>query len=280
MNAMTYIRVTPINRPVHNVDWKREQTQAELDEEQRYFDERKALKAEFKKQWARPASLPVEPTEDDFEAHAIEEAAFECWKLRRQGFVAAATAPYWFNNIEDAWLTINDFQFDGETPGVFDREITAASVTLPFVMPSGEFAVTYESEKHQHNHKPWKPVITQICHNKRLRIVTEHGAHFGKLKEDIGDMSVELVILPNGTPQDVADRVAAAYSKIIRLDMPADYAAVLPPRDHCAVCGRPLTDQVSKIVGIGPTCAARFGLPHSVEHANRIIVRRRELIGE
>ena len=93
-------------------------------------------------------------------------------------------------------------------------------------------------------------------------------------------MCVDLVILPNGTPQDVADRVATAYSKIITLGMPDDYPVVMPLRDSCMYCSRPLTDQVSKVIGIGPVCSQRMGLAHSPDAANRILQRRHQLLGD
>jgi hypothetical protein len=125
---MTFVRITPLNRPVRPAfDYHREYSQAERDAENRYLPELKALRAEFLKEWSPPVPPPVDPEAlGFFEAVAIEGAAFDCWQLRRQGHVVAATAPHWVNDVEDSWLTNSD------DPGVFDRQDTAASITLPF----------------------------------------------------------------------------------------------------------------------------------------------------
>ena len=185
------------------------------------------------------------------------------------------TRPYSENRVEDGWLT----SCDDDNTGILEREPTAASITLPFLMEGGEFSLTFESQKYQDDHLGPIRIKTRIRSDKRLRVKTEHGVYFGQVKSDCWDMTVDYIILPNGTPQDVTDRVAAAYGKIIQLRLPDDYPAVMPLRENCQFCGRPFTDQVSKVIGIGPTCSARLGLPHSPDAANRILQRRRELLG-
>ncbi len=268
---MTFVRITPLDRPVRPpINLNHDYTQAEKDAEARWIAERGALRAEFLKEWVPPSPPPADSEADEyFEAAAIENAAFECWQLRRSGRVAAATAPHWTNPVEDLWLT----NFDNT--GVLDREPTAASVTLPFLMEGGEFSITCESEKYQDDDGGIK---THIRSKKRLRIRSEHGIHFGELNGHASEMHVDIVILPSGTPQYVADRVVKAYSKIVGLDMPRDYPVVMPLRERCAFCSRPFTDQVSKIIGIGPVCASRLGVSHSAEHANRIITLRNKMM--
>jgi hypothetical protein len=272
---MTHLRITPLNRPVRPAYSPREQTQAEKDEEARWIAARQAQRAEFLAQWTPPFPSP-DDIEDPrhFEASAIEWAAFECWQLRRNGFVAAATGPFWVDHVADFWLTSC-----GDDNGVLEKLETAASITLPFLMKGGEFSVTYESAK-EHDHLGSGRIGTWLGWEKRLRVKSEHGIHHGWLKQDGGEMSFDLVVLPSGTPQDVADRVAAAYGKIATLDMPKDYPAVMPPQESCMVCGRPFTDQVSKTIGIGPTCAKHLRVPYSVDYANHIITRRQTLLRE
>jgi ribosomal protein S14 len=248
-------------------------TQTERDTWEHHRAERNALRAEFRKTWTPPFPEPADPESEESTVWShIEDAAFDCWTLRRAGTVAAATAPYWVGHIEDLWPTnIND------SNGVLEREPTAASVTLPFLMEGGEFSLTFQSEKYQDDHFGIK---TRILGAKHRRVKSEHGICFGEVKSDCGEMNYDVVILPNGTPQEVADRVAAAYSKIVQLDMPTDYPAIAPLRESCMVCGRPFTDAVSRVIGLGRVCFRRLGLPHGSEAANRIIQRRRELLGE
>jgi Family of unknown function (DUF6011) len=142
--------------------------------------------------------------------------------------------------------------------------------------------VTYESYK-EHSNGDFIALAdmkfeTHLVAKKRLRVSSEHGIHVGHLKKDCGEMTFQLVILPGGTPQDVADRVAAAYSRISTLNLPEDYPVVMPLREHCTVCGRPFTDVVSKVIGIGPTCAARLGVPHSAGYANRVVAARQAFL--
>jgi hypothetical protein len=155
---MTYVRVVPLNRPVRSEsDWRhREYSQAERDAWDRYAAEEEQLRAEFRQQWSSP--VPVHDNNDPesegyMVASNIEGAAFECWKLQREGYVAAAAPPLWVNHLEDCWLT--KFEDDG----VFDKQPTAASITLPFLMQGGEFAVTYESYKEKRD----KPPLTARC---------------------------------------------------------------------------------------------------------------------
>jgi hypothetical protein len=140
--AMTLVRVVPLNRPVKPAfDWKREFTQAELDANARYVAEQERLRAEFRQQWSPSVPMTDDPESDYYLVGAnTEGAAFKCWLLQRDGYVAAATPPLWVNHVEDYWLT----KFGD---GVFDKQPTAASITLPFLMQGGEFSVTYESYK-------------------------------------------------------------------------------------------------------------------------------------
>ena len=117
--------------------------------------------------------------------------------------------------------------------------------------------------------------------NKRLRVRSEHGIHYGELIEGSSEMSWEVVSLPSGTPQDVADRVARAWRAIIEVELPKDYAVVMPLSDRCTICHRPLSDQVSKVLHIpGPDCARQLRVPHSAEAASTIIVKRQKFLAE
>ena len=91
------------------------------------------------------------------------------------------------------------------------------------------------------------------------------------------EMSAFAVLLPPGTPPDVADRVAATLRSI---DQDSDnFQALLARSDRCCVCARLLRDHVSTLLGIGPNCAKQMRLSHNLEAANRILQRRKELLG-
>jgi hypothetical protein len=124
------------------------------------------------KPWTPPFPAPEDPEADGFyEASHIEDAAFECWKLRRAGKVAAATAPHWVNHVEELWLgSICD-----DNTGILEREPTAASVMLPFLMTGGEFSLTYQSEKYQEDRFEPIGIRTRIRHSRCPRVQFEHG---------------------------------------------------------------------------------------------------------
>jgi hypothetical protein len=276
---MTHFRITPLNRPVTNYGQVDYSSEAYKQAERQSITRREAEKAEFRKTWTQPPPSPDD--EDSFEAWAIEEAAFEIWKLRRQGRVATATAPYWHDYVDD-WLMGTCTRMDHSDGGLLSREPTAASVTLPFIMQGGEFSVTFTTEQYRGLSKSdGDTVHTSLKSAKRLRIGSDHGIYHGELIADHGcEMSYEIVSLPAGTPQDVADRVAKAWRAIIDVELPKDYATVMPLSGRCGVCHRPLADQISKTLGIGPDCARRLGVPHNAETASTIITKRHKFLAE
>ena len=76
--------------------------------------------------------------------------------------------------------------------------------------------------------------------------------------------------------QPIADRVAATL-RAIGYD-PENFYALLDNSEGCAICGRPLRDEISKLIGVGPSCAHSNDIPHSMEAASKRLERRRELL--
>ena len=121
-----------------------------------------------------------------------------------------------------------------------------------------------------------------ICYEPKLRVQaeTENGLRTcnGVLSHGaVCEMSAYAVLFLPGTPQSIADRTA----KTLRLiDQDVDnFSALLARGERCCICRRPLKDEVSKLLGIGPDCAKQMRLPHNLGAANRILQRRRELLG-
>jgi hypothetical protein len=92
------------------------------------------------------------------------------------------------------------------------------------------------------------------------------------------EMAALAAVFPKGTPQVVADRAVKTIRATSFIE--EDFMALLDGRQGCAVCHKPLADEVSKIIGIGPTCAKQAGLPHNLDIASKVLQRRRELLGE
>jgi len=89
-------------------------------------------------------------------------------------------------------------------------------------------------------------------------------------------MATYAVVFDQGTPQDIANRTAATLRAI---DNKADnFHALLDGATGCAICGRPLRDEVSKLCAVGPDCAHHHGFPHSTAAANKRLELRRRLL--
>jgi hypothetical protein len=125
-----------------------------------------------------------------------------------------------------------------------------------------------------------------ICCAVDLRLTAAAGdgplrRYSGAIDERCCEMRAAAALFVAGTPQDIADRTAATF-QLIEAEgaSPRDnFMALLDRSETCCVCRRPLRDHVSTLLGIGPDCARRVGLPHSIGVAGQIVGRRHELLG-
>ena len=89
------------------------------------------------------------------------------------------------------------------------------------------------------------------------------------------EMDAQAVVLPKGH-QAIADRTAATFRLI---NCTADnFFALMDGSEGCAICGRALKDEISKLIGVGPECAHKYGIPHSTQAAERRLLLRRKLL--
>jgi hypothetical protein len=113
----------------------------------------------------------------------------------------------------------------------------------------------------------------------RLRVTIEredgpHRFHGDKIATDPREASRTAVLFQSGTPQRVTDQVA----KTLELSMDNEkFFALLDGSTRCAICHRSQRDPVSKLVAVGPECATRYGIPHTMEAANKRELRRKLL---
>ena len=78
-------------------------------------------------------------------------------------------------------------------------------------------------------------------------------------------------------PQAIVDDCA----RILDVSQDADnFYALLDGKTRCAICRHVLRDEVSKLVGVGPDCAQRYGIPHTLAAASKRLELRRTLLGE
>jgi hypothetical protein len=76
--------------------------------------------------------------------------------------------------------------------------------------------------------------------------------------------------------QDIADRAAATF-RLINNEL-ENFFALMDGSEGCAICGRSLRDEISKLIGVGPECAHKYGMPHSRQAAERRLTLRRKLL--
>ena len=77
--------------------------------------------------------------------------------------------------------------------------------------------------------------------------------------------------------QEIADRTAATLCAIDR--KLENFYALLDGSNGCAICGRPLRDEISKLVGVGPECASKQNIPHNLRAAEDRLTLRKKLLG-
>jgi hypothetical protein len=122
-----------------------------------------------------------------------------------------------------------------------------------------------------------------LTHHPGPRLtVTAHvgsGVHrfHGKVDGFCYEVQANAVVFSH-TPQEVVDRVGRTF--VAMGDSAEHFHALLASRTRCATCNRPLSDEVSKLVGVGPDCARTLNIPHSLTAASRRLELRRQILGE
>ena len=270
---MTQLRITPLSRPVDNFDWIHIPTTPEQQAaSEAWHKQRVALYQQFEREWVPPPGYSAE--QDIEEMENIESAAFTVWEERRKNRTAAASTPVWMDAFE-FWL------IGPEDTGVLAQQPTAVSLTLPIVLKGGgDMQVTFETKKVVDTKFDPEPPRTWIESKHKLIVRTEHGVFTGKLERECGERSWYVISLPSNAPQVVADRIATTLDAINQLNLADDYLAIMPVSDRCSICARPLTDIVSKTLGLGPDCADKLRIKHSAAVADAIIAKRRAFLAE
>jgi Family of unknown function (DUF6011) len=225
-------------------DWKDTRSQAEKDrEEQEFVESASRYMVECQERWAKKGKAVIS------------------WIDEKPVWVGAAD----FDVILQNW---------GEAKAPFKR-------VFRFSLIGGGQIKTVEHFDWWPSREPRKD--QSIGHDKTDLVVTVHGSdgvhrfHTGSLKSACSEMSADAVLFGRGTPQEVADRTAATLRALdTNLE---NFCALLDSASGCALCGRPLRDEISKLVGVGPDCAHKNGIPHSIAAASKRLELRRKLLG-
>ena len=86
------------------------------------------------------------------------------------------------------------------------------------------------------------------------------------------------VVFNRGADQEVVDRVAATFRAIGIIS--ENFFALLIGGQGCAIYNRPLRDEISRLIGVGPCCAEQWRIPHSRQAAEKRLTLRRHLLGK
>ena len=98
----------------------------------------------------------------------------------------------------------------------------------------------------------------------------------GSIKHFGCEFSQDFVTVRAGADLELAQQVADALKVIADTGLDdAKLAALRAYGSRCSHCNRPLKDEVSKVLGVGPDCAKTQRIPHTLEFARRVQVLRK-----
>jgi hypothetical protein len=214
----------------------------------------------------------------DFEQWCVEhmrEMEFK-WKQRGDCFSWIDLAPdFW--NVARWYLLLSSS--GGDYVEIPNPEFPCKRI-MRFSMLGGGQIRTTEHFKATPAHWTFTESPTYPSSKIDLKVTAHDGESivtaFGeKYEGNGGEMDAQAVVL-RGERQSIADRTAATFRLIDRL---ADnFFALLDGAEGCAICGRPLRDEISKLIGVGPDCARKYSVPHSKEAAEKRLLLRRKLL--
>jgi hypothetical protein len=123
-----------------------------------------------------------------------------------------------------------------------------------------------------------KLLRTIVYEDPQLGVIPHLGDHVIRVRGTVQktrcyEMDQSAVVLRGD--QALADRVAATLRVIEKSD---DLFALFDGSAGCAICGRSLRDEVSKLLNIGPECARKLGRPHNLAAASLALQHRRALL--
>jgi hypothetical protein len=227
---------------------------------------------------------PLTQEELDFEAGCIQRALESKDKAeaewRRKGFVYAYTdpKPCWVSVAEWDYL-VSDTPIEPKEP--FDRVFRLDLVGGGQIKIVEKFRPRRWRDEtgkiHDHGIGRDDPELHVTAHTD-TGIKRARGKFTDANLDGVAEMNCYAVVFPRGADQDVVDRVAATLRAIGF--SPDNFYALLVGGQACACCNRPLRDEISRLIGVGPDCARQFRIPHSHEAAKRRLELRRKLLGD
>ncbi len=216
-------------------------------------------------QFERPTKEECDEYEREWRAACITRSAE--LEAIHHNLVWVDPEPEWVSAT--SWIDELDKLVTPPTEG--DTFKTAIRLMLPGGSPRDEVRITVEFRRGEPHIVPWFPNDPTL----RVTVFADDGAqrwHAGRISNEANEIDRSYI---TGLPVPVAERVAALI-RTIALTATWDAAGLLraiqphrADRLSCICCARPLRDEVSKAIGIGPDCAAGLGIPHNLSTAHK-----------
>lgn len=238
---------------------------------------------------------------DDFRMTPEESAEMD---REEQEYVAGKTAKFSRLMAADKkaaipcggmeWLPLGDIIIDGSVEfNVMRRDVDLDTSAGPKVrtkylsrwaMPNGaelrltrDLSCRHDDGSHWYNSSLYprgsKWGDLDACYVREeftFRVTSEDVTRLsGRIVEVMGDMAYQqMVVVQAAADLELAKKVAD-YIDAIPFD-DAEQMALRAYGSHCHHCNRPLKDEISKIVGFGPSCAKSLRIPHTMEFARKV----------
>jgi hypothetical protein len=233
------------------------------------------------------------PPGNDWDDYDFVPGAREYMAKREREWRAAGYTVAWIDT-HPKWFPVTDWSVQegyATEPWILADPETPTRRTWRFsLIGGGQIRVT---EHWTETHEPrWRPV----WNSKTTLAVAAHTdgklqVCHGELDGAVAEMCAYAVLLRSigQETQAVADRAAATLRALTACDE-ANEECTHPDRDRfyalldgargCSICRRPLRDEISKLVGVGPDCARAWGIPHSRAAAARRLELRAHMLNE
>lgn len=268
------LRVTNLNRNIrvvsnpYNLESRFASVEAERLWQEQHHAKRLAIRAAVEPQWRKARDGVT------FGDEMLEESDLGVFTLaaeeRQRGRTVSACRAQYLDALE-YWITSE--MLAGKS----------ASVTLPFVMPGGSFSIRFVTYRQREADETESDAQTLL--EEKLELTVRSGSTFATgfiSMRGINEYSGWIISLKQETPQHVADSVAAVLDLFNAFDGDAkeNYPAFIPRSDRCFSCNRPLKDETSKAIGLGPDCAGSMGIPHNEAIAKALQAKREHIANE
>jgi hypothetical protein len=226
---------------------------------------------------------PGEASEADreFLENATQTQQERAEELRARGYTVTLGPIAWVSPVE-AWLSnLLGWECPGCSPDSsepLDARKIALTLDLPGGAPRDAVKVGIETRVIQQIDREGGATWCESIDAVALTVYADGHFHLGFVEIHGGcEMSHTLVALQRDPPAEVGERVLRALTGIEGFTeaWPAPLYASLKPLNKCQVCGRKLDDPVSRVLQIGPTCAAHMGLEHSERLAEAVVASRK-----